>query len=534
MPRPTCLTALLLFPSFFSLSGCAVDAVTSAEFEEERDSLEARMAALEARLGAAGTTETNQELMDKVAALEAANTALTTEIGDLEERVLLLETFKGTAEAELLDHEARLAAIEADHVRRSDLDVYLTRLEADTTYVGSAVLVDYVTRLDADATYATLVDRDATNLRVATLEASSVLYNVQLMDHETRLDNMDLANYATESYVDTAVANASGSIPFLSNYLRVDTATHSVILEGANLYVQSGSGATDGAVNGLGNLIIGYGEDGSYYGGQPSDRSGSHNLVAGGGNSYSSFGGLLAGNLNVLTGAYTSVTGGFGNTATGEGSSVSGGYLNVASNYTSAVSGGVSNLASGPYSSVSGGMSNVASGERSTASGGYSNQATGFYSSVSGGQSNFAGDYYSSILGGYGNTASSDWSSVSGGVANVASGDYSSVSGGNANVASGIVSSAFGGYFNVASGSESVVSGGVFNLATGEFSVVSGGRGGEASGYSSVVSAGDGNRAAADYSSVSGGHGNATSGQYSAILGGSSVGLATVYGTSPQ
>ena len=42
----------------------------------------------------------------------------------------------------------------------------------------------------------------------------------------------------------------------LAPYLSVDTSTHAVVLSGANLYVQSGSGTTDADVNGLGNLVL--------------------------------------------------------------------------------------------------------------------------------------------------------------------------------------------------------------------------------------------------------------------------------------
>src|SRR4029079_7707896 len=68
----------------------------------------------------------------------------------------------------------------------------------------------------------------------------------------------DLDGYATVDYVDSAVAGATGGIPNLAESLSVEPATNSIIFTGANLYVQSGSGATDGWVNGLGNLVIGY------------------------------------------------------------------------------------------------------------------------------------------------------------------------------------------------------------------------------------------------------------------------------------
>ena len=78
-----------------------------------------------------------------------------------------------------------------------------------------------------------------------------------------------------------------------------------VIFEGCNVHVRSGAGATGAAVNGLGNLIVGYNEA------QPADiRTGSHNLVVGPFHTYSSHGGLVAGLDNAITGPNTTVSSG--------------------------------------------------------------------------------------------------------------------------------------------------------------------------------------------------------------------------------
>lgn len=74
----------------------------------------------------------------------------------------------------------------------------------------------------------------------------------------------------------------------LSGYLRIDESDPLkpiAVFEGANVMVTSGSGATAGPVNGLGNLIVGYDE---VISSGTSDKSGSHNLVAGPGHNYSS------------------------------------------------------------------------------------------------------------------------------------------------------------------------------------------------------------------------------------------------------
>ena len=206
-------------------------------------------------------------------------------------------------------------------------------------------------------------------------------------------------------------------------------------LTGVNLHLVNGLGATNGepgspydtsstVVNGLGNLIVGYNESHRSYDGQADIRTGSHNIIVGDDQDYSSYGGLIAGNLNTISGPYASVTGGTLNGASGQASSVSGGYQSTASGNGASVGGGAFNTASGRYSSVSGGGSNTASGATSWAGGGENNQASGILSSVSGGFDNAASGEYSSVSAGLYNIASGEWSSVSGGGYKTASGSY--------------------------------------------------------------------------------------------------------------
>lgn len=101
-----------------------------------------------------------------------------------------------------------------------------------------------------------------------------------------------------------------------------------IFLDGVNLHIRNGLGRTDGdtgsgpVVNGLGNLIVGYDEVRT----AASDKTGSHNLVIGSEHNYPSFGGLVSGFHNTVSGAYTSVNGGLFNTASGVVASVSGGF----------------------------------------------------------------------------------------------------------------------------------------------------------------------------------------------------------------
>jgi hypothetical protein len=165
-------------------------------------------------------------------------------------------------------------------------------------------------------------------------------------------------------------------------------------VSGANLQIVNGWGTTDGSVNGLGNLIIGYDEHP-----QTRAQTGSHNLILGEDQRFTSYGGLIGGYANTLTGPFSAVLGS-DNFAQALGSTVTGGINNVASGTAATVSGGVNNGASGDDSSVSGGNRNLA-GDESSVTGGYGNTASGWESSVTGGYDNKASGYFSSVLGGY-------------------------------------------------------------------------------------------------------------------------------------
>jgi hypothetical protein len=182
-----------------------------------------------------------------------------------------------------------------------------------------------------------------------------------------------------------------------------------LLVDGCNLQVVSGSDTTEGAtgetcttnadcatvnseicnihgvctsVNGLGNVIIGYGEEATD---DPVDlRTGSHNLVVGRWHSYSSYGGIVVGEDNQISSPGAAVCGGSRNDATGELSSISGGWYGIASGLRASISGGLENTASGETSSVSGGRDNIASGSRSSVSGGRERTASGTFSWAAG------------------------------------------------------------------------------------------------------------------------------------------------------
>ena len=239
-----------------------------------------------------------------------------------------------------------------------------------------------------------------------------------------------------------------------------------------NVQIVSGSGSTSGAVNGAGNLIVGYAENASSL-----SRTGSHDLVVGVNNGWKSYGEIVGGNQNQALGAYATV---FGRSNKASGSaSLAAGEANTASGGSSSVSGGVHNTASGSYTSVTGGCSNIAGAGTASASsgctnttsnpnsfasvtGGVGNQASGTGTGIGGGEFNVATDPFSNIDGGCdnlagtgtkpdGNCALSGAESILGGDANSATGGRATVIGGYNNLASGFFSTVFG-QFNTASG----------------------------------------------------------------------------------
>jgi hypothetical protein len=205
------------------------------------------------------------------------------------------------------------------------------------------------------------------------------------------------------------------SVLALDGKLGLDGTT--AVFSGVDVQITNGSGMTVGptpAGNGGGNLIIGYNEpltiaqdicSNGNLGVDPqpanspvpagcvapavwgnNQHNGTHNIVVGFGNSYTSFGGLVVGEANAISNAFAVVVGGNFSTASGAVSSVSGGSSNYASGASSSVGGGIFNKASGTGSSVSGGEHNIASGVLSTVAGGFYNTASGAASSVSGGK----------------------------------------------------------------------------------------------------------------------------------------------------
>lgn len=108
-----------------------------------------------------------------------------------------------------------------------------------------------------------------------------------------------------------------------------------LIFNNMNVQITNGKGAT-ATTNGRGNLIVGYNESRGR-----DSRKGSHNIVVGGKNNYNSYGGIISGYNNSISGKYAFVGGGHNNYAGGDYSAINGGGKNNAKGKYSAISGQV-------------------------------------------------------------------------------------------------------------------------------------------------------------------------------------------------
>ncbi|MBH0185644.1 MAG: hypothetical protein HP477_09580 [Nitrospira sp.] len=151
---------------------------------------------------------------------------------------------------------------------------------------------------------------------------------------------------AAETTLGQHTTSLSNPVLALKDYLKIETTQQNgmlgphIIFSGANVHIRNGANATT-TTNSLGNLVLGYNETAP-----GAARDGSHNLVGGQGNSFRSFGGLVFGTDNVISGQFATILGG---------------ERNVSSGLKASVVGGGMNTASGPYSAVSGSMSNISS-----------------------------------------------------------------------------------------------------------------------------------------------------------------------------
>ena len=366
-------------------------------FDDEGGSLEAAdtQAALTRILARVEDLERDRDaLSTRVTTLEADNASLGA-------RVTTLET--GAAAA-----ATRLAAVEA---ASSEQAASLTDLTGDVSSLTSTVS-SFSSRITAAEAAVSAIDArvDAVDALASTNEGGLSTVQASLAGVQAQVTSF-AADVQSNSSDVAAVTSTQGAQATRLTALETKTSSMSattiggraaVVFDAVNLHVRSGVGTTAGIVNGLGNLIVGYDEARA----SSSDKSGSHNLILGRQNNYTSFGGLVGGFNNAITGSYASIiTGnsneatatysvvvtGSSNDATGTSAVVVTGSTNEATNGDAVVISGSSNDATGLDSVVVSGSTNRATDNTSVAVGGYDNESSGWRSVTVGGSSNVAG-----------------------------------------------------------------------------------------------------------------------------------------------
>ena len=315
---------------------------------------------------------------------------------------ILLAACSGASDTDLSATEARLlAALEASEAANAALAARVTALEVS--------IADHDQLLENNANHLAALDTTTSTLLVdvdtVTDGLADLTGEVDALDTRATadLEGLDERLSIGEAGL-TSVSAWQAKVEPLFDYVTVDTSADTVTFEGANVLIQSGSGTTEGTVNGLGNLIVGYNESTS--GGL---QTGSHNLIVGPEHVFVSYGAIVAGYSNRSDGAYASVLGGYSNAATGTSATVLGGYANNASGDYATVAGGGANDASGDYSSVLAGYGNAASASNSAVVAGDVNKATGGSAAVLGGYKNTASGFAATVYGGQSQTASTSY-----------------------------------------------------------------------------------------------------------------------------
>ncbi|HBE87559.1 MAG TPA: hypothetical protein DDW67_00250 [Elusimicrobia bacterium] len=284
-----------------------------------------------------------------------------------------------------------------------------------------------------------------------------------------------------------------------------------------------GVGAVDLQTRRLLGIQVASGKFSAIGGGYENIASGDGSVVAGGwtNDATANYAGVLAGYYNAATNSAAAVVAGLENTASGWGAFVGSGRGNTASGASSFIGGGgrdgsgvpaVGNRASQTFSAVVGGAYNIVSASNSFIGGGAYNTVIGTSAIVAGGENNQASGMHSFVGGGSDNQAQDGLNSVVGGKSNFAGEFYSFVGGGYSNSANTGFTSVVGGQNNVAGGygadgAYSFIGGGQSNTISHDYGVIGGGMNNDVT-------------SSANYSFIGGGYENTVAGVHAGVVGG--------------
>lgn len=344
-------------------------------------------------LGATNTQDALLALLQRVEALEASKTSLENrlatlennntaqDITDLQSRVGSLETTVSGVNSSISTNTSAITAL-SSRVNTTESDISSLQSTASS---HASTLTSHTT---------TLANHDTTlNNHAATLTSHATTLNTHattLTSHDTRLGDVETDNSAQDNRL-AALETKTASME-----AQTVNGQASVVFSDVNVHIRSGSGSTTGAVNGRGNLVVGYDEART----SGSAKTGSHNLVLGTSNNYTSFGGIVGGSSNAITNNYASVISGANNTASGSRSVIVTGDFNEATGTYSSIVTGSSNDATGTGSVAISGSQNISSGGDSVVVTGSSNEATSTTSVIVNGFDNLSDGFRSTVGGG--------------------------------------------------------------------------------------------------------------------------------------
>ena len=338
------------------------DAQTGLSSDNTQDAIEALVARLDA------LEQTNADLRARVEVLEQQD--LSTRVGALETKQQDHATRLDSAETTIVNLQTQ-ANMTAQTV--SGFDNRITTVEMAQAAQSSRLSTVETNQV----TQSSRIDGIA--MSVGSLQSADTAFDTRLGAAEGDISSND----GEIAAIDTRSQNNQNAITAIDDR----TASMSVVgadvfFTGVNLHVRNGTGTTSGTVNGTGNLIVGYDEARS----TDSDKSGSHNIIFGRGANYTSYGGLVGGFQNSVTGTHAVALTGQGGVSSGPSSAIISGINGVSSSTTSVVVTGYENTASGFRAGVLSGWQNDASGSYSSVLGGEDNISSATYSSIGGGR----------------------------------------------------------------------------------------------------------------------------------------------------
>ena len=271
-----------------------------------------------AQLGATDTQAAIEALTQRLAALEQDNQDLESRLSSLESvGVQNLESRVAANETAVSDHESRLTTAEGTISNHSS---QITSLQGSVSNNSSAINTNSSNISTNSSNISSLQSSVSTNTSDISSNASSISSNTGAI-----------------STLQTSVGNNTSDISSLQTKTASMSATtingqSAVTFDGVNVHVRNGTGSTDGTVNGTGNLIVGYDESNS-----STTKNGSHNIVLGERNSYTSYSGFVGGEDNTISAGGASVFTGTEGIADGANSAVIGGRLNETTSSTAVV-----------------------------------------------------------------------------------------------------------------------------------------------------------------------------------------------------